>query len=68
MPNSKLPTLLTIPEVATVARTTQSTVRHWIATGMLASRKPGRRRLIRRGDLATFLETLVVGRRRRDNA
>lgn len=49
-------TLLTIPEAAQAARTTTSTVRHWIAIGRLASVKPGRRRLIRRADLARLLE------------
>lgn len=52
------PSLLTILEAAQAARTTPSTVRHWLAIGRLASVKPGRRRLIRRTDLATFLGLL----------
>ncbi len=52
-----LPSLLTIAESAAIARTSASTVRHWLATGRLRSIKPGRRRLIRRGDLALLLGT-----------
>lgn len=48
--------LLTLEEAARVARTSPSTVRHWLAIGRLASVKPGRRRLIRRADLARLLE------------
>ena len=59
MSKSKLPALLTIPEVATVARAAESSVRHWLASGTLASVRPGRRRLVRRADLAAFLETPV---------
>ena len=51
MPNQYL--LLT--ECAAEARVSVSTVRHWILTGRLASTRPGRRRLVRRVDLAAFL-------------
>lgn len=49
------PSLLTLEEAASAARTSASTVRHWLAIGRLASVKPGRRRLIRRADLARLL-------------
>lgn len=48
--------LLTLEECAEHARTSTSTVRYWIATGKLRSRRPGRRVLVRRADLAAFLE------------
>ena len=48
--------ILLIPEVARVARASESTVRWWIATGRLRSFRPGRRRLIRRSDLESFIE------------
>jgi excisionase family DNA binding protein len=54
-PVRSLPALLTVDEAATVARTSASTIRFWIATNRLASLKPGRRRLIRRQDLAALL-------------
>lgn len=57
VPARSLPALLTIAEAAETARTSPSTVRHWLAVGRLASVKPGRRRLIRRADLAAFLGT-----------
>jgi excisionase family DNA binding protein len=53
---SSPPALLTLEEAASAARTSPSTVRHWLAIGRLASVKPGRRRLIRRADLARLLE------------
>lgn len=37
---------LTIDEVARIARTSPSTIRHWIRIGRLPSTRPGRRRLI----------------------
>jgi excisionase family DNA binding protein len=46
---------LFIEEIAEETRTPPSTVRHWIATGKLASVRPGRRRLVRRSDLDAFL-------------
>lgn len=60
-PNSSLPrslpALLTVTEAADTARTSPSTIRHWLAIGRLPSVKPGRRRLIRRADLAALLGT-----------
>ncbi len=48
--------LLLVDEVAARCRTSVSTVRFWIQTGKLRSVRPGRRRLVRRGDLERFLE------------
>ncbi len=50
-----LPELLTIDEVAAACRTTAATVRWWIAVNRLPSYKVGRRRLIGRGDLESFI-------------
>jgi excisionase family DNA binding protein len=50
-----LPRLLTIPEVASVARAPITSVRGWLATGRLQSVRPGRRRLIPRDALERFL-------------
>jgi excisionase family DNA binding protein len=50
-----LPKLLTIDEVAAVARAPRSTVFHWIYTQKLRSRRIGRRRLVTESDLARFL-------------
>lgn len=47
--------LLTLEEAAELARAPIGSVRHWIATGRLASVRPGRRRLVRRTDLANLL-------------
>jgi excisionase family DNA binding protein len=49
---------LLLEEVAEETRTPLSTVRHWIATGKLASVRPGRRRLVRRIDLEAFLASV----------
>lgn len=49
------PALLTIPEAATLARAPESSVRHWIASGKLRAKRPGRRVLIARRDLAELL-------------
>lgn len=51
----RLASLLTITEVASLTRAPIATVRHWIAVGKLRSLRPGRRRLVRRADLAAFL-------------
>jgi excisionase family DNA binding protein len=47
--------LLLLDEVAQIARVSVETVRYWIKQGKLRSIRPGRRRLIRRQDLETFL-------------
>jgi excisionase family DNA binding protein len=46
---------LLLEEVAAEMRAPVSTVRYWIASGRLASIRPGRRRLVRRSDLERFL-------------
>ena len=46
---------LTLPEVATYARTSIASVRSWIASGLLPSTRPGRRRLVNVADLDEFL-------------
>ena len=46
---------LLLTEVAAESRVSLSTVRHWIATGKLASVRPGRRRMVRRVDLERLL-------------
>lgn len=47
--------LLLLDEVAQICRSNLSTVRHWIRIGSLKSIRPGRRRLVRRKDLESFL-------------
>jgi excisionase family DNA binding protein len=47
--------LLLLTEVAAYTRTTLNTVRYWVATGKLASVKPGRRRMVLRSDLEAFV-------------
>jgi len=42
-------------EVASEARVSVSSVRHWIRTGKLPSVRPGRRRLVRRADFDQFM-------------
>lgn len=44
-----------VAEIVSDPPTSMSTVRHWIADGRLPSFKVGRRRLVRRSDLAAFL-------------
>lgn len=51
-----LPKLLTIDEVAAIARAPRSTVFHWAYTGRLKSRRVGRRRLVVEEDLRAFLK------------
>ena len=55
---------LLLDEIAAIARASVDTVRRWIRSGQLPSVKPGRRRLVRRGDLERFLarDTLVERR------
>jgi len=52
MPNE----LLTLEEVAEITRARLSCIRFWVRTGKLASLRPGRRVLVRRGVLEKFLE------------
>jgi excisionase family DNA binding protein len=47
--------LLLVEEVASLARASVGTVRHWIATGKIASLRPGRRVLVRRSELERFI-------------
>ena len=44
-----------LSEVASEARVSLSSVRHWLRTGKLQSVRPGRRRLIRRADFEQFI-------------
>jgi excisionase family DNA binding protein len=55
---------LLLDEIAAIARASVDTVRRWIRSGQLPSVKPGRRRLVRRGDLERFLarDTLIERR------
>lgn len=46
---------LILEEVQHWARTNASTVRFWLSSGKLPSTRPGRRRLVKRADLAAFL-------------
>lgn len=47
--------LLFLDEVARRARVSVESVRHWIKAGRLPSIRPGKRRMVLRGDLETFL-------------
>jgi excisionase family DNA binding protein len=47
--------LLLIEEVAQIARVSVETVRFWLKTSKIPSIRPGRRRMIRREHLETFL-------------
>lgn len=49
-------TFLYLDEVARECRTSVSTVRHWIAVGRLRSVRPGRRLLVTRDDLDSFID------------
>ena len=49
-------TFLYLNEVARECRTSVSTVRHWIAVGRLPSVRPGRRLLVTRDDLDSFID------------
>jgi excisionase family DNA binding protein len=49
------PDMLNVIEGAAFAGVSVSTFRHWLYTGRLRSVRPGRRRLIRRADLESFL-------------
>jgi excisionase family DNA binding protein len=65
-----LPTMKTAPEMLNVvegaayARVSVSTLRHWLYTGRLRSVRPGRRRLIRRSDLESFLSRDLYAERK----
>jgi len=47
--------LLFLDEVARSARVSVESVRHWIKVGRLPSVRPGKRRMVRRSDLETFM-------------
>jgi excisionase family DNA binding protein len=47
---------LLIDECAEIARASNSTIYHWIATGKLRAHRPGRRVLVRADDLYAFLD------------
>ena len=49
-------TFLYLDEVARECRASLSTVRHWIAVGRLRSVRPGRRLLVNREDLDSFID------------
>jgi excisionase family DNA binding protein len=51
------PTYLLVPEVAKIARTSESTIRQWIADGRLKASRPGRHVLIKATDLDKLLHT-----------
>ncbi|HEX2874623.1 MAG TPA: helix-turn-helix domain-containing protein [Polyangiaceae bacterium] len=55
---------LLLDEIAAIARASVDTVRRWIRSGQLPSVKPGRRRLVRRGDLDRFLARDTLAERR----
>jgi excisionase family DNA binding protein len=46
---------LFIEDVAREARASVESVRRWVKSGRLPSSRPGKRRLVRRGDLDVFL-------------
>lgn len=50
-----IPKLLTINEVAFIARAPSSSVSFWIYSGRLRALKVGRRRLVAENDLSEFL-------------
>jgi len=47
--------LLLVEEVAEIARVSVETVRYWLKQAKIESIRPGRRRMIRREHLETFL-------------
>jgi hypothetical protein len=49
-----------LSEVATEARVSISSVRHWLRTGRLRSVRPARRRLVRLQDFERFLAGLAL--------
>ena len=49
-------TFLYLDEVARECRASVSTVRHWIAVGRLRGVRPGRRLLVMREDLDSFID------------
>jgi excisionase family DNA binding protein len=59
--NDRSNELLFLDEVARHVRVSIESVRHWIKTGRLASIRPGKRRMVRRGDLEVFLERNKTG-------
>jgi excisionase family DNA binding protein len=57
--------LLILEEVAELTRANIETVRFWIKEGKLRSLRPGRRRLVRRLDLESFLADVERSRARK---
>lgn len=53
-------TFLYLDEVAQECRASISTVRHWIAVGRLRSVRPGRRLLVNREDLDSFIDASLT--------
>jgi excisionase family DNA binding protein len=53
--------LMFVEEVAETCRAPVGTVRHWLRDGRLKSFRLGRRRLVRRADLNTFLRAALNG-------
>lgn len=51
-----MPKMFTIAEVGEVARAPRSSVRYWIYSGRLKSRRVGRRRLVSEQELRAFLQ------------
>lgn len=60
---------LFLSEVAELARVSVDTVRFWVRAGKLASVRPGRRRMVQRDVLDTFLQRgATVDRKARSHA
>lgn len=55
-----LPRLFTVREIAAITHAPESTVRYWLYSGKIASRRVGRRRLVTEGELRTFLRVDAV--------
>jgi excisionase family DNA binding protein len=51
-----LPKFFTIAEVAEIARAPRNTVRYWVYSGRLRSRRVGRRRLVTEDELRIFMQ------------
>ena len=59
--NDRRDDLLFLDEVARQVRVSIESVRHWIKAGRLPSIRPGKRRMVRRGDLEVFLSRNRTG-------